>query len=293
MMALFPPSSRMVRPEPARHRFRDAAADPGRAGEGDHRKPRVVQHQLAHVAPGADDEVEDPGKPVVGGDPVRHVLDGDGGERRVARRLPENRVSADRSDRRVPGPDRHGEVEGRDHPHDPQRMPLLVHPMARSFGMHGETVELARESDAEVADVDHLLDFAMALGADLSHLERNQIAERLLELAEGIPEVSDHLPALGGGDFTPGEECRGGGRGDLLVDGRRRLDDPGDGLARRGVERDQLFARGLREPGVGAGRGAAVHFFDPELVEQRLVLVFPGSGGGHGDLLVLGQTLLC
>ena len=165
-------------------------------------------------------------------------------------------------------------------------MPLLVHPMARSLGVHREPVELARKPDAEVADVDHLLDFAVALGADLSHLERNQIPKRLLELAEGVSEVADHLPALGGGNLTPGFERPGGGRGDLLIDGGRRLNDLGDGLARRGVERDQLLARRLREPGVGPGRGAAVHFLDPELVEQGLVLVvlnvLSGSGS-HGD----------
>ena len=142
-------------------------------------------------APGADDEVEDPGESVVGGDFVRHALDGDGGEGSVARRLPENRIAADGGDRRVPGPDGHGEVERRHHAHDPQWMPLLVHPVPRPLGVHGEAVELAREPDAEVADVDHLLDFALSLGADLSHLEGDQVPEGLLELAQGVTKGNE------------------------------------------------------------------------------------------------------
>ena len=47
-----------------------------------------------------------------------------------------------------------------------------------ALGVHGQAVELARETDREVADVDHLLDLAQALGQDLAHLQRDQPAER-------------------------------------------------------------------------------------------------------------------
>ena len=51
--------------------------------------------------------------------------------------------------------------------------------MARTLGSDGETVQLAREADGEVADVDHLLHFAEALGDDLPDLERHQRAQGL------------------------------------------------------------------------------------------------------------------
>ena len=56
-------------------------------------------------------------------------------------------------------------------PTTPSGMPLLVHPVARALAVHRETVELARETDGEVAHVDHLLHLAEPLGVDLAHLE--------------------------------------------------------------------------------------------------------------------------
>ena len=51
---------------------------------------------------------------------------------------------------------------------------------AGPLGGHRQAVELARQADREVADVDHLLHLAAAFGADLAHLEAHQVAERLL-----------------------------------------------------------------------------------------------------------------
>src|SRR5207249_494552 len=56
--------------------------------------------------------------------------------------------------------------------------------------------ELARETDRELADVDHLLHFAQALAPDLSHLRRDELAERLLVLAKQLAETSHERPAL-------------------------------------------------------------------------------------------------
>ena len=57
-------------------------------------------------------------------------------------------------------------------PTTPERMPLLHHAVPRPLRGDRQAVELARQADREVADVDHLLHFAVALGADLAHLER-------------------------------------------------------------------------------------------------------------------------
>ena len=47
----------------------------------------------------------------------------------------------------------------------PMRVPHLHQAVARPLGRDGPAVELAREADGEVADVDHLLDLAQALAA--------------------------------------------------------------------------------------------------------------------------------
>ena len=116
-------------------------------------------------------------------------------ERRLLGRLPERRVAADRGDHRVPGPDRDGEVEGGDDADRPERMPLLVHPVERPLGVHRQAVELARQADAEVGHVDHLLHLAQALGADLADLERDQLAEVVLVLAQRLAELAHDLAA--------------------------------------------------------------------------------------------------
>ncbi len=101
-------------------------------------------------------------------------------ERSLGGRAPEHAIAAHRRDHGIPGPHRHREIEGADHAHDAQRMPLLVHAMAGPLAVHGEAVELAREADGEIGDVDHLLHFAQALGQDLAHFERDQRAQILL-----------------------------------------------------------------------------------------------------------------
>ena len=97
---------------------------------------------------------------------------------------------------RIPRPDRDGKVERGDDADRSQRMPLLHHPVARPFGGDRQAVELPRQADREVADVDHLLHFAVTFGPDLAHLERDEIAERLLGLAQRLPEIAHEVAAL-------------------------------------------------------------------------------------------------
>ena len=67
---------------------------------------------------------------------------------------------------------------------------------AGAFRVHAQAVQHARLPDGEVADVDHLLHFAVALGADLAHLERDQVAQRFLRFAQGVAEIANHLPRV-------------------------------------------------------------------------------------------------
>ncbi len=105
-------------------------------------------------------------------------------ERRLLRRLPDHRIAAGERQRRVPGEDRDREIEGGDDGARAHRMPGLVHAMAGALGGDGEPVQLPRQADGEIADVDHLLHFAEALGDDLAGFERDQRAERLLRRAQ-------------------------------------------------------------------------------------------------------------
>ena len=47
-------------------------------------------------------------------------------------------------------------------PDDAERVPGLHQPVARALGRHRPAVQLPRQADGEVADVDHLLDLAAA-----------------------------------------------------------------------------------------------------------------------------------
>src|SRR5690606_13551568 len=155
------------------------------------------------------------------------LRDGDRGQRRAFGRLPQDGITADGGDGGVPGPHRHGEVEGGDDSDRAQRMPLLVHPVIGSLGCDDLPVELAGEADGEVADVDHLLHLADALGADLPHLETHEGAEDFALVTQSVAEPTDVVAANGGGNGPPPLE---------RLDGRshRRLIVVGSAQAHRG-----------------------------------------------------------
>src|SRR3546814_15192889 len=85
-------------------------------------------------------------------------------------------------------------------------MPGLHHPVIWPLGGDGEAVELARQADGEVADVDHLLHFAESLGDNLPRLEADEAGQRLLPFAQHLAEQADELASPGRGDGAPREE---------------------------------------------------------------------------------------
>src|SRR5689334_17104296 len=87
-------------------------------------------------------------------------------------------------------------------------------------------MELAREADGEVADVDPLLDLAERLGPDLAGLQGDQRGKVLLPLADGLADAPDQLAAPGRGDESPEAERLGVGPGGAVnVAGGRRADE--------------------------------------------------------------------
>ncbi len=67
--------------------------------------------------------------------------------------------------------------------------------MVGALGLDRQAVELARQADGEVADVDHLLHFAEPLGLDLADFDRHQPAELGLGGAQFLAEQADELAA--------------------------------------------------------------------------------------------------
>src|SRR4051794_12949428 len=120
-------------------------------------------------------------------------------------------------------------------------MPGLHEPVAGTFGGDREPVQLARETDREVADVDHLLDLAETLRADLAGLDRDQLAELCLVLTKQLAEAADHVAARRGGRLAPHAECA-----------RRTLDGGVDIACRSGgAERPAGDGRARRLVAVG------------------------------------------
>ena len=110
-------------------------------------------------------------------------------------------------------------------------MPRLGEPVARALGRDRAAVELAREADREVADVDHLLHLAEALLRDLPDLERDERAERLLLAAQLLAEQAHELAAVRPGKVAPGREGRGRARDRRVGRGRVGAGDARDLLA--------------------------------------------------------------
>ena len=132
--------------------------------------------------------------------------------------------------------------------------------MARTFSRDRQAVELAGETDGEIADVDHFLHFTEAFGADLAGFDRHQTAEIVLGGAQLFAEQAHQFAAFRCRHEAPGAECGMG-----LLDFLCRF------IGRNGLEAADLLA-GNR----GVGRHAAVdiqRLVDAELFE---------NGGGFG-----------
>ena len=124
-------------------------------------------------------------------------------------------------DHRVPGPDRDREVERGDDADRPQRLPLLDHAVPRPLAGDRQSVKLARQADGEVAHVDHFLDFALPLGADLAGLQRDQKPEIGLEGTKGGSDLADDFSSPRRRNEPPRSKRRSRAIDDSLVIGGR------------------------------------------------------------------------
>lgn len=168
----------------------------------------VVDHLLTLLS-GADDDLREVGGGVseLFAGLLEEGLAGQGGQRSFFAGLPDNAVTADDREGGIPRPDCDWEVEGGDDADWAEREPVFLHRVVLSFAGDGEAVELARDSDGEIADVDHLLDFAAAFFEDLAAFEADEGGEVFFVLAKFVSELPDELASFGTWDIAPGAEC--------------------------------------------------------------------------------------
>ena len=221
--------------EPRGHLSAHGPAHQDGPGGRDQRETPIAGDVLADLAAPRHDRHEAGGRlGHPGGDVRAQAMDGQRAEGRLLRGLPGHRVAAGQRDHRVPGPDGGREVERRDHADRSERVPLLHHPVGGTLAGDRQAVELAREADGKVADVDPLLDLAERLGPDLADLQGHERGEFLLLLADRLADPADQLATPGGGYDSPAEEGLGIGRrgsGDVA-----RVSSP-DGGQRLAVDR--------------------------------------------------------
>src|SRR5215813_11994216 len=86
-------------------------------------------------------------------------------------------------------------------------MPLLHHAMCRTLAGNGQTIELAGKTDGEIADINHLLHFAAALGSNLAGLYHYQAAQLVLGGAQLLAQEPDEFAAAWRWNQAPCLKC--------------------------------------------------------------------------------------
>jgi hypothetical protein len=197
-----------------------------------HRHSRIVDQHLSDV-PAADQDRRQVGWRAAesGRGALDQGLHAKRRQRCLLGGLPDHGVTANQRKRGVPRPDRHGKIESRDNADRSDRMPLLHHPVVRAFAGNGETMELAGETDCKVADVDHLLDLAEALGQDFASFDGDEMAESGLRGTQLLAENPNELPAPGRRKRSPCQECLPGASDRFGDPIGIRFFDVGNGLA--------------------------------------------------------------
>ena len=78
-----------------------------------------------------------------------------------------------------------------------------MHHVVLALAGNGEAVELAGDSNREIADVDHLLDFASALFEDLAALEADEGGEVFFVLSEFVAQLANEFASFGSRNIAP------------------------------------------------------------------------------------------
>ena len=133
------------------------------------------------------------------GRPARRFWSLQSRQRRLAGWFPDRRIAANGGQRAVPRPDRDRKIESSNDADDTQRMPLLHHPVLRPLRSDGQPVKLSRKPDRKIADIDHLLHFALAFGDDFAASSVTSAAQVFLGGAKRCRSCAINFAALRGG----------------------------------------------------------------------------------------------
>ena len=196
MTALLPLSSRSVRPSrwpTSEATCRPTGTDPVNEIK---RQSAIPHHVLGQRRLIGDEQRKNARVSLLLHHLIADLLHCNGAERRFRRWFPDDGVAGNGGEKCIPGPDRHGKIEGGDDADRSERMPLFAHSVGGPLRLHRGAVEHARLADGEVGHVDHLLYFAVALGFDLADLERHQRAELIFFLSQGLADQTDQLASL-------------------------------------------------------------------------------------------------
>ena len=151
---------------------------------------------------------------------------------------------------------------------------------------------MTRQSDREVADVDHLLNFAQRLGANLSDFDLHEVGQGVLVSPKFVTQMTHDLSASRCGHRAPMSENRSGathgiidiGRDRGVVDERHRTDGAtDDGRANR----DRRTGTGVRRRRGSIAGSDRVHCTLSDLAQGSWIEV--RGGPGHGDILADGS----
>ena len=86
-------------------------------------------------------------------------------------------------------------------------MPLFIHAVVWSFGMHGQTVKLPGQANGKIADIDHFLDLTKSFLQGLTHFVAHQGTQRIFDLAKLVANLPYKVTALGRWDTSPLYKC--------------------------------------------------------------------------------------
>ena len=86
-------------------------------------------------------------------------------------------------------------------------MPLLVHAVTGTLGMHGQAIQLSGEPYGKITDVNHLLHFSQTFLVGFTHFVRHQLAQVSLHFAKGIADLTNDLSTLGSRHQPPRFKC--------------------------------------------------------------------------------------
>ena len=178
-------------PHAGRHAWRDLRPHALRTGGADKRDIGAVNQRLALASVSDHEPLHICRRAALRSGAIHQGRARHRGQRGHRRGLPHDGVSADKGDRGVPRPHRRREVERGDDADHAQRVPRLHQPVAWPLGRHRAPIELARQPDREVADIDGLLHLAEGLRRDLPGLDRDQVGDVRLVFAQQLAQTLD------------------------------------------------------------------------------------------------------